>query len=162
MKQITVKDQDQNSLRIESLGQLKELLEKPVMCRFEVDGQEIELPCRRLNPKTQEAVQGILREAQPPFKRERGPNGDYDYLDVKYLEKRDKNMKVARALVIYSGCPALAADRTGLTDAQQIYDFIQNGPLSETVLELISLTIQKGGIDVRERADFTSPPASEI
>ncbi len=145
---------------IKSFKELKAMLDVPINCQFDLDGVSVELPCQRLMPGVQEQVLKLLREAQPPFKRERGPHGDFDWQSPAYLEARETNQRLARSLVIYTGCPAIAAEKPGLTDLKKIHEFV-SGLLPETVCEVISLTIQKGGVDLRERSNFTSTPGLE-
>jgi hypothetical protein len=156
MKKDQSKDKD-GAVRIESLKQLQERCEQPVICRFRLDDQELEVPCRRLTPKLQEQVREVLREAVPKWKADRK---DYDALDPDYLAKRDRNAKVARALVIYNGCPLVAQARPGLLDRMTIYEYVQ-GLFAENILEMLALTIESGGLELMERANFTSTAGLE-
>jgi hypothetical protein len=143
---------------IKSFDQLQALVDKPLPCQFALDGELVELPCRRITQETQERVLAILRKAVPPMKK--GPNPDYDHRAPSYLAECEHNEKVARAVIVYSGCPAIAAKKPGLVDDEAIYQFVRP-LLSETILEIICLTIQKGGLDRVDRANFISPPGSE-
>jgi hypothetical protein len=62
---------------------------------------------------------------------------DYDYLNQAYLARKDQNEKIARALIVYSGCPAVAAKKPGLTDKHEIHNFVRQ-LLPETILEIIA------------------------
>ena len=104
-----------------------------------------------------EQANDILRTPQPPFDKVRG---DYDYLNQNYLKARDKAEREARAVIIYCGCEAISKIKPGLPNKTEIYHFIQS-LLPETVLEIIALTIQKGGVDLPERVNFSSTAASE-
>lgn len=144
-------------IRIESLDQLKTLCDEPVLCRFELDGKTVELPVKRLTAGIKEQVNDILRGPQPPYDKVRG---DYDYLNPVYLKSRDKAEREARAIIIYYGCDTISKQKPGLPNKNEIYNFIQS-LLPETVLEIIALTVQKGGVDLPERVNFTSTAASE-
>ena len=50
---------------------------------------------------------------------------------------------ITRALMIYAGCPAVAAKKPGLVVPEMIYDYVR-GVLSETVLEIDGAVIQGG------------------
>lgn len=153
-----------NAKRIESFGQLAALVERPVNCYFTLDGpdgrQVVELPCRRLNEEVRDRVAAILRKATPPMKRSALGKEEPNFDDKNYLADVERNEKVARALVIYWGCPAIAAEKPGLIDDEAIYQFIRP-LLTEPLKELIALTIQKGGLDRADRVNFYSPPGSE-
>ena len=144
-------------VRIESLDQLKKLCDEPVLCRFFLDGNTIELPVKRLTAGIKEQVNDILRAPQPPFDKARG---DYDYLNPAYLKSRDKAEREARAVIIYYGCDAISKQKPALPNKAEIYNFVQS-LLPETVLEVIALTVQKGGVDLPERVNFTSTAALE-
>ena len=145
---------------IATLDQLQALVDAPVYCDFALDGQLIRVPCKRASQDVEEQIRSIEREAQPKFDPKRGPNGDYDYSAPDYLAKRDKNAKVARALRVYTCCPAVAAQKPGLTDREQIYQYVKS-ILSENILELIALTTQGGGVGLVEKVNFTSPAGLE-
>jgi hypothetical protein len=102
-------------------------------------------------------VRAIRRMAQPKWNEARK---DYDFMDPAFLHLQDRNQKTARALIVYYGCPAIAAKKPGLSTPEQIYHFV-SGLLAENVLELIAATIQAGGMELVERANFTSTGASE-
>jgi hypothetical protein len=152
------------TVKIASFDELTARIEKPLRCVFKLDGDLIELPVRRLPPLLAERVRRLRRGVTPPFKRERGPNGDYDPMDVKYLEQRDAMEARVRALIVYSCCPLIAGKKPGLTDEGEILAFVQ-GVLSENILDLIMLTAQAGGLnldeEVQRRANFISTPGSE-
>jgi len=151
---------DRKVIVITDFDQLTALTDKPVICRFELDGATIELPCKRLSDVVQEEVYALHRKATPPWDKSLGPAGDYNHYAQNYLKARADNANRARALIIYTGCPAIAAKKPGLTDIEAVYGFVR-GLLPENILEIIALTIQKGGVDLRQRADFTSTPDSE-
>jgi hypothetical protein len=140
-------------LLVEHLDQLQALVDRPVMCRFALDQQEVELPCKRLTAEMDEVVRGLKRQAQPPFIKDRG---DYDYTNQAYLKLREENERKARSLLVYWGCPAVAAKKPGLTNQEEIHKFVRE-ILAENILEMISLTVQGGGLDVTQRVNFTSP-----
>jgi hypothetical protein len=154
------KTTDDKTVTIESVDQLQTMVDAPVYCTFSLDGTTVRVPCKRVSQDLDEEVRRIRREAQPPFLKERGTSGDYDYTNAAYLAKRDRNEKVARAVLVYSGCPAIAAKKPGLRNAEEIYQFVK-GVWTENILELIALTIQAGGMELVDRANFTSTSASE-
>jgi hypothetical protein len=144
-------------LRVEHLDQLQSLVDKPVFCQFTLDAQEIELPCKRLTAEMDEEVRKLKRLAQPPFLKDRN---DYDYTNAAYLKTRDENDRKARSLLVYWGCPAVAAKKPGLTNQEEIHKFVRS-ILAENILEMIALTVQAGGMEVTQRVNFISPGNSE-
>lgn len=151
---------DAGAPRVKEIGNFDELqaiCDAPIYCEFKIDGQEIRLPCRRLSPAVDEQVRALRREATPPFVKERG---EYNYFDAAFLKKKDEGEQLVRSLVIYAGCPSVAAKNPGLTNRDDIHRFVKN-LLTENILELIKLTILAGGVELTERTNFTSTAASE-
>jgi len=148
---------------IDSIDQLTALLSDRIDCQFAYKGTVIRIPVTALSASTAEKVRALRRAAVPPFKRERGPNGGYDDYDAVYTKSREDNEKKARALIVYTHCPAVAKGKPGLTDTNEIFAYVQ-GLWSENILEIISLTIQGGGLstDLEERVDFTLAGGSPI
>jgi hypothetical protein len=142
---------------IESLDQLQALIDAPLWCEFRLDGQSVRVACKRVTQIVDEQVRELRRTAQPPYKAERK---DYDYTDTNYLKARDQNEKTARSLVVYCGCPTVAQKNPGLTDPKAIHTFVRT-VLTENIVELICLTIQAGGMELVDRANFTSTSALE-
>ena len=148
-------------LTITSLDELQGLVDAPVYCQFAIDDQIVRIPCRRASQSLDEQVRAIRREAQP----KRIPNADpakeyYDYGDKDYMAKRDTNEKIARALLVYCGCPAVAEKKPGLTIPKDIYEFVRT-ILSENILELIAGTVAVGGIGIVSQVGFTATAGSE-
>jgi len=148
------------AVTVTSLDQLEKLVAAPIWCEFYLDRQLIRIECRRVGQGVDEQVRALRREAMPPFDSKRGPNGDYDFQNVGFLARRDANEKKARALLIYTGCPAVAAKCPGLTTPDKIHEFVR-GLLSENILDLIASTVSIGGVDLVNRANFTLPGALE-
>jgi hypothetical protein len=167
MNQMTTMQTQTNAVRIESLSQLQARCEQPMAVRFVLDGQVIEVPVRRLTPAEQEKVDQVYdfaenrsRELRPPLLKGRTPEEDrYDYNNEKYQAELEKLKRTARALAIYTGCPAVQAGKPGLDNRDEIRDYVQ-GMLTEHILNLLHLNIMAGGLDVAERVNFTSPPGS--
>lgn len=152
------KTKTETSIRIQSLDQLQQLCDRPVICYIKLDhGPVIEIPCRRLDAKTQEIVLDLRRAAKPKYDERRK---DYDLLDENYLRARDENQLIARAVMIYACCPMVAAKQPGLQDRKKIFEFVQ-GLFTENILQALELTIQGGGLELVEGANFTSAPGSE-
>lgn len=139
-------------VRIGSLDELQGLIDEPMICSFELDGRTIEIPITRMSAATMETVRQLKRKVQPPYSQERK---DYDFLNSAYLESKDVAERKARSVAIYKHCPIVAAKKPGLLKVDEIDGFVQ-GLFSENVLEMLSLKIQLGGIDVDERVNFTS------
>lgn len=138
---------------ITDLAAIIGILEKPVVAKFELDGQKCSLEVRRALPAVVERRREILRAVQPPFVKERD---NYDTLNPQYLARRDQSILLSRALTIYLCCPQVAAMKPNLTLAEDIGRFI-GSILPETIAELIELTALAGGMDVEvtKRANFT-------
>lgn len=159
----TMKKKDNQSgpqvVEITSGDQLKqELAAAKLFAEFGFMGKWYKMPVEPMSPKTAEAVRELRRKAlPPPVKNPAIGQPAYNELDPNYLKNRDENEKKARSLMIYSHCPVISAMKSGLTATDQIHDFVQ-GLYTETILEIISLTIQSGGIttSLEERVDFTS------
>jgi len=142
-------------MKIDSLEQLQALVDAPLECVFKLDGKPVSVMCRRVTQDVDEQIRALQRKAQPPYIKERN---DYDNYNERYLFERDQNQKTARSLLVYTGCPAISAKKPGLTNASDIHRFVKT-ILTETILELISLTIQAGGMELVERVNFTSTAA---
>ena len=152
-------------LRILTLDRLQELVDRPMVARFILDGQAVEVPVHRLKPAQQELVdriydfsEGRSRELRPPKVPGRD---DYDTADPKYLERLAELRRCARAMAIYLGCEAVRVGRPDLADRDQIRTYV-DGILTEQILDLLHLTIMSSGLNVAEAANFTSPPVSGI
>jgi len=117
----------------------------------------VSLDVQRLSPQAEDAVRAIRRESQPPWNKDQG---DYNRLDSKYLAARDTLERIARSVTIYSGCPLVAAGKPGLTQRNEIHAHVQT-LFSDTILEIIFLTISGGGIELEDRANFISTPGLE-
>jgi hypothetical protein len=143
-------------LTITSLDQLQRLIDAPIWCEFKLDGRPMRVECHRPTQALDEQVRALRRKAQPEFKKERGPNGDYDYAAPAFLAAREANEKIARALLIYACCPVVAASRPGLLVPEKIAEYVR-GLLSEGVLDLLATVIQVGGLDLMDRVNFTLP-----
>jgi len=90
------------------------LVEAPVWCRFRLDGQDIQVECRRVSQAVDEQVRELRRRAHPPYSKPTGTTpGYYDESNAAYLIARDKHDKIARSVLIYEGCPAVAASKPG-------------------------------------------------
>ena len=146
-------------LVITTLAGLRAVIEKPLTCEFEIDGQIVQLPVRRVTTSIDELRRQVLRGPTPPFVKERN---DYDALNAQYRSQRDRSEDEARSLIVYHCCPEVAAGNPGLTEASAIHNYVK-GLLPPTVLELIALTAMAGGLsaEVNKRANFTSTPALE-
>jgi len=144
-----------------NLGALQALVDAPVWCRFRLDGQDIQVECHRVSQAVDEQVRALRRLAQPPYTKPTGTTpGYYDESNAAYLIARDKNDKIARSVVIYAGCPAVSASKPGLVVAETIHDYVR-GLLTDTVLDMLAMTIQAGGLELVDRANFTLTGTSE-
>jgi hypothetical protein len=148
-------------LQITSAAQLQQLVEVTVPCVFKLDTQTVSLPVGRMTAHTFEKVRALRRKAVPKWNDKRKA---YDEYDPVYLEEIAKHEKWCRSFIIYSHCPLIAAEKPGLTNEEEIHQHVSKF-FTEHILELISLTIQAGGLErverIEERVGFTSPPASE-
>jgi hypothetical protein len=155
-------------MRITNLAELQARCERPIAVQFVLDGQVIEVPVRRLSPAEQEKVDQVYdfaenrsRELRPPLLKGRTPEEDrYDYNNEKYQAELEKLKRSARALAIYTGCSAVQAGKPGLSNRDEIREYVQ-GILTEHILNILHLNIMAGGLDVAERVNFTSPPVSD-
>ena len=150
--------------KLTTLSDLQLLVEKPMRCGFTIDGQTVEIEVKRLTPAVEDKVREILRRVQPPFKKDRGPHGDFDPLDPEYLKKRDAAEDTARAVTVYYCCPMVAAGKQlagpGPTGEQEILNYV-NSILPRNLQELIEMTAKSGGLRVEDVANFTLPPTLE-
>lgn len=146
---------------ITSIDQLSLMVAAPLHAEFSLDGRVVRIPCRRLTPREEATINAIEREVAPP-KVIKGPKPDddrIDYISPDYVARREEAARIMRAVTLYTACPVIAAGRPGLTDRRQILDHVES-LFTTHILDLIHLTIRAGGIDVSERVNFTSPPAS--
>jgi hypothetical protein len=147
--------------RISSIEELTARCEAPLVARFTVDGNTLEVLCRRLTPAEEEKIASIGREIQPPLVKGRTPEEDrYDLANPVYQAKKSKAASMERALTIYEGCPIVKAGKPMLSDREAIWMYVQN-LFSNTVLEILYLTIQQQGVKLAETVNFTLPPGSE-
>ena len=144
---------------ITTLAELRTIIDTPLACRFEIDGREVNLPVRRISTGLDEQRRALLRAVTPPYVKERN---DYDLMNQTYRRDREAAEDIARSLIVYHCCLEVADGGKGLTDAHAIHAYVKN-LLPPTILEMIALTALAGGLsaEVRERANFTSTPASE-
>lgn len=139
----------QKVTKIKDFAELMMLVDEPILCHFQLDDKVIEIPVGRMSATTTEKVRSLRRAPRPPY---RADIKDFDITDPKYREATDQAEKKARSLIIYSHCPMISKQKSGLTDIEQIHLFV-NGLLSEHVLEIISLTIQAGGVQRVEKVE---------
>ena len=146
-------------LVITTLAGLRAAMDKPLTCEFEIDGQIVQLPVRRVTTPIDELRRQVLRGPMPPYVAERK---EYDALNASYRAQRDRAEDEARSLIVYHCCPEVAAGSPGLTEAPAIHSYVK-GLLPPTVLELIALTAMAGGLstEVNKRANFISIPVLE-
>jgi len=160
-KQVKTKTDKTTQLQpvITTLTELRAVIDTPLVCRFEIDGREVNLPVRRISTTLDEQRRGIIRAVTPPYVKERD---GYDPMNATYRRDRELAEDIARSLIVYHCCPEVADGSKGLTDANAIHAYVKN-LLPPTILEMIALTALAGGLsaEVRERANFTSTPASE-
>jgi hypothetical protein len=160
-KKMETQNQKAEIRKVTTVAELAAVLDAPLRCRFAIDGQVLEVPVQRMSARTAEQVRELLRKAKPPFNKALGDRGDYDLTSEPYQKERDDNLKRARSLMIYAHCPLVAANKPGLTALADIHNYVQ-GLFTESVLEVISIAIQGGGLEeVEERVNFTSAPGSE-
>lgn len=158
-----MKKKTETENKITTLAGLEGALQQEMVCRFHLDvgEQQVEIKVKPISPALQERVRAITRAVVPPYIPARK---DYDPLDAKYQEERDKAQLTARAVIVYFCCPEVNAKKAGLQTNQQIYEFVQS-LLTENILDLLALTAQKGGLgsvrEVKEGANFTFTPALE-
>lgn len=144
---------------ITTLAELRAVIDTPLTCRFEIDGREVNLAVRRITTTLDEQRRAIIRAVTPPYVKERN---DYDPMNASYRRDRETAEDIARSLIVYHCCPEVADGSKGLTESNAIHAYVKN-LLPPTILEMIALTALAGGLsaEVRERANFTSTPASE-
>lgn len=150
--------------KIGAFAELESLLAPLVECEFEIDGQAVVVPVKRLTPAIAERKRVLETAAQPPYDEKRK---DWDPLNKAYQAELALNKRKARALVLYTCVPLIAAKRPGLSSEAEMLQFIeQGGPegsgiLTENILERLAMTVEWGGINSRARVNFTSPGGSE-
>jgi hypothetical protein len=160
MKNIKVKAGEGSAAVVVKIGSLDELqtrVDAPLICQFAMDGDVIELVCKRVSFELSEQVRALENKVIPPFVEKRG---DYDYFDLQYRARKELAKAQGRSLLIYFGCPVVSAKKPGLMNPVDIHKFVSS-ILSENILEFLAATIQGGGMGVVERTNFTSPSASE-
>lgn len=160
-KSTTTKPAEVKVIQITSAKQLQQLVDATIPCEFKLDGQTVSLPVGRMTAHTFEQVRALRRKAVPKWNPQRKA---FDEYEPAYLEAVAKHEKLARSLIIYSHCPLIATEAPGLTNEEDIHRHVSKF-FTEHILEMISLTIQAGGLErverIEERVGFTSPPDSE-
>lgn len=143
-------------IEITNIDQLQKLVDEPIYVTFALNGNVVRIKCRRITQALEEQVRKILRKVQPKWNEQKK---DYDHTDPGYLELRNEADRRARSFIVYSCCPPIAAKQPGLTNETDIHRFVRE-LLTENIIELIHLHCQSGGMELVERANFTSTPAS--
>jgi hypothetical protein len=169
-KEQTMKQPEKNAVtvktvKIASFAELAARVEKTIPCVFQLDGELLEIPVRRVSPALADRVRKLRRSVTPPWNPKiNPPHGDYDPLASEYLGKKDAVEAQVRALIVYTCCPVVAEQKPGLLNEADMAAFVQ-GVLSENILDLIMLTAQAGGMnldeEVQRRANFSYTPGSE-
>lgn len=150
--------------KISSFDELQTLLAPLVECEFEIDGVVVSVPVQRVEPSIAERKRVLETAAQPPFDEKRK---DWNPLDKKYMEEAAMNKRKARALVLYTCVPLIAAKKPGLTNEDEMLKFIEQGGangrgiFTENILERLAVTAEWGGVNSRTRVNFISPGGSE-
>ena len=147
-------------ITIESLDQLQKMVDAPLYGYIAIDGQPIKITCRRVEGSVEEQIRCLLRKAQPPPNKVAGKD-DYDYGNPKFIAEQEHNREVGRNFRVYYGWPILAAQRPGLTDPEQIHQFVVGAIKSQNILDFVSQLIQGEGIGLVERVNFPSTAGSE-
>lgn len=154
------------AIQITSPDQLTKLLTQPIIARFKVDDVNVELPCRRLTPAEEERLRQIERSVRPIRVPNKAVSGgfEYDTQSVEYIERVARVRKMARAMAVYLGCPAVNQMKPGVVTPEEITAFIE-GLWTEWIIEIVAQTIRMGGIgvpaeeqEVNDLANFTTSP----
>jgi hypothetical protein len=144
-------------VEISSFDELKKVMDEPFACSFQLSGQKVRLPLRRLTGAEMEQVFQVRNDVPPPPFRPgtAADAGRYEYLDPKYLAAKEKANRQAQALMVYKGCPAIASGKTGLTGKEEIAAYVASA-LPQIILDTLEGTLGLGGLEVIERVNFTS------
>jgi hypothetical protein len=106
----------------------------------------------------------MRRSVTPTWRKERGPNGDYEPMAPEYLKARDEIEAQVRALIVYTCCPFVAGEKPGLLNPVEMEQFVKS-IWTDNLLDLVMVTALAGGVsldeEVQRRANFTSTPGLE-
>lgn len=149
-----------------TLDELQALCDRPILCRIELDGEWVEIPCRRLRPAETERINLIMLNAIEnaeivlrAISARQKPNEkvpEADEAEVKrQMRLKSENERDAIAMAVYLGCPLFSEGRPNLKDRKEISEYVYS-KLTETIIQILYRTIVEGGIGLEERVNFSS------
>jgi hypothetical protein len=153
-KQTNIQD-----LEVLTFAGMQALVNAPIPCPVKWGDKMLKLELVAMMDGVKERVLAIRRGVQPPFKKDRGTNGDYDMMDPKYIEARDNAARKSRCVVVYFCWPELGRQKTCVTD-DEIVKFVSES-VPPPVQELIAVKAEMAGLNIAESVNFTSPDGLE-
>jgi len=147
-------------VRMMSLDQLAGVCREPIVVRLLSNGKVVEVEAFRLTVDQEEERLAIMRKYTAPMIT-KGPDGrplakpEYDPQNPEFLEKVEKQMRLARAVAAYRACPCLQVPEP--LSHEQIQRRLEEH-LTDGVLNGIYQVLLTQDISLAERANFTTAP----
>jgi hypothetical protein len=139
---------------VSTLAGLRAICDQVKRVEFTLDGNQCELPVRRMRPNEEAVISEILSLVVPKITRGKTVEEDRaEYTDPLFIKAKAAAETEARALALYWCVPAFVQDKPDLKDKKEITDYVQ-GQLNEEVLQILWRAVRNGGVSVAELVNF--------
>lgn len=162
------KNKGGDKVKIASLDEFKEQFNQRFTFDFSYNGKQMSIEYEQISPKLQLELDKIFNrsagadvlascEVFPPRKTDPKTGAEsYDFEDVEYKKALLGKAEIVQALALYHAVPIFREGKPGLTDRNEIVEYIQSQG-NQSILQGLWLRILYGtGINLSELADFTS------
>lgn len=138
-----------------SLAEIQKLCAQQKRVEFNLDGRPCVLEVRRLTPAEDARIAEIIDSVIPPVIKGRTPEEDrLDTVNADYQKRKADAAVKARAQALYWSVPAIAGDKPGLSNLDDIARHVQS-MLNETILALLWQASRDSGVEKAELVNFT-------
>ncbi|HXJ61147.1 MAG TPA: hypothetical protein VNU68_31260 [Verrucomicrobiae bacterium] len=151
---------------LKGLAAIREAVAKPVLIKFQYNGQDCEMEARHLTPHEAEMLKLQIDEIMPPIIKGKTEAEDrFDYTNKDYLQRKTRVEHEVRAQAIFWACPDFkkAAEDAKHEWAAAAYEpkarlevvkFVQ-GLLVDEALEVIYNTIIRPAINLPQQVNLS-------
>lgn len=146
---------------VTTLAALDQICRETFECEVSLaGGHKARLKARYLTPAEDARITLIVRQVPPKMiPGIRAGEQVPDMTDPDYIQRLQAARLKARALTLYLCVPAFAEERPGLTDLEQVAQFVQ-GRLHEDILEMLYEKISAGLVSLEDKVNFFLPRGS--
>lgn len=138
-----------------SLADIQKLCAQYKSVEFTLDGKPCALQVRRLTPTEEARRLEIIDSVIPPIIKGRTPEEDrLDTTNPEYQKRKAESVLKARAQALYWAVSAIASDKPGLTNLDDITRHVQS-QLTDATLNLLWNGVMESGISQAELVNFT-------